>query len=126
MLLDRNVRLLHVVSFIFSFLFIGFICFMGGRAVFTYMNALEAQRFIGLFREIYKISLSEKCVPVEIIKSIETHDLFDDSFGNRVHIESMTSTGFVVFYKQDDNRFVLITCDICSESFKVQNTIPRP
>lgn len=92
----------------------------------VYDNALEGQRFVSLFREIYEIGLSKKCIPEEFLKAVERHGLFHDSFEGVVHIDSVTPTSFAVMYKLDDDKFVLITGDVSTETFVVQNTIPRP
>lgn len=96
------------------------------RAFVVYGNALEGQRFISLFREIYEISLSRKCIPKDFLNTVERHGLFQDSFDGVVHIDSVTSTSFVVTYRLSEDKFVLITADVSMEEFVVKNTIPQP
>lgn len=95
-------------------------------AFVAYDNALEGQRFISLFREIYEIGLSKHCIPEEFLKTVERHGLFHDSFEGVVYIDSVTPRSFVVTYRLDDDKFVSITGDVSTETFVVQNTIPRP
>lgn len=91
----------------------------------TYSNALESQRFVNLFSDIYEDSLLRGGVPVEFLRSVERHDLFRDSFKDRVVIEFIDSRGFSVKYEINKKHFMKIECDIDSEIFVVKNTIPQ-
>lgn len=117
-----------ILVFLFSvaLLFLGGVLYSLVWAFVVYDNALEGQRFISLFREIYEISILKKCVPEDFLKSVERHGLFHDSFDGVVRIDAVTSTSFAVTYRLDEDRFVSITGDISTETFVVQNTIPRP
>ncbi|MGN0884428.1 MAG: hypothetical protein ACI4P6_04425 [Candidatus Spyradosoma sp.] len=103
-----------------------FFCLFYFRHVYCiYSNALESQRFVNLFRDIYEESLSRGGVPVEFLRSVERYDLFRDSFNDRVVVEFIDSRGFSVNYEINKKHFVKIECDIDSEIFVVKNTIPQ-